>query len=77
MVFNSRASFIACLLVSVLTCILRITQVLPDELWTACFGHIAFPDLKHFIFNSSMSCSEENWVVDASWIILINLAGPT
>lgn len=42
MVFNSRASFIACLLVSVLTCILRITQVLPDELWTACFGHIAF-----------------------------------
>ncbi|CAE7259329.1 unnamed protein product [Symbiodinium natans] len=41
-VYNSRAAFLACLVVSVLVGVLRGYSVLPDEGWTVVLGHGAY-----------------------------------
>ncbi|CAE7266854.1 unnamed protein product [Symbiodinium sp. CCMP2456] len=38
-VYNSRAAFLACLVISVLVGVLRGYRVLPDEGWTVVIGH--------------------------------------
>eukprot|EP00435_Cladocopium_sp_Y103_P056729 s1965_g19.t1 len=41
-IFNSRAAFFCSFAVSVLTGFLRAFQLIPDQMWTICFGYVVY-----------------------------------